>query len=278
MKLKKKVVALACAAMMTAGISVFAASPSPNLTVKDVTTSAGNYVASVPVVSGAEGGAKVDEAANLGLSKNAMLSYYSILPSKPTANAEKLNTDFAKLFPQSNPTSVKDAHQLLGIMTQYADFLSKKQDVKGQYAKETYAVRTSFNNLLSVEQDFNYYTGGAHDNMDIKTFNMNMKDGKNLTLSNFFIDGSDWKGRLTEMVNIQRIGYERMMAQLGKKVNKTQPIKITGNEKFTFTINKDVLVELHILYAPGEVAPISEGEMSFDIPAVEFSDIMNYNI
>jgi hypothetical protein len=278
MKLKKKIMALACVAMMTAGLSAFATSPSPNLVVKDVTATTGNYIASVPMVSGAEGGAKIDEAANLALSKNAMLSYYTILPEKPTANAEKLNADFSKLFPQSNPASVKDAHQMLDIMTRYADFLSKKQDVKGQYAKETYAVRTSFSNLLSVEQNFNYYTGGAHDNMDIKTFNMNMKDGRNLTLSDFFIKGSDWKGRLTEMVNIQRIGYERMMAQLGKKVGKTQPIKITGNEKFTFTVNKDVLIELHILYAPGEVAPMSEGEMTFDIPAVTFSDIMNYNI
>lgn len=275
MKLTKKVLALTCAAVMTAGISAFAASPV--LTVKDVTTTNGNYTASVPCVSGSVGGAKVDEAANLALAKNAMISYYGVLPKKADANAEKMNKDFAKLFPQTNPASVKDAHLTLDIMTKYADFLAKKQDTKGLFAKETYSVKTAFSNLLSVEQDFSYYTGGAHNNLDIKAVNMNMKSGKDITLGDFFIKGSDWQGRLTQMVNIQRIGYARMMKQLGKEAPKTNPIKITGNEKFTFTVDKNVLLQLHIIYAPGEVAPMSEGQVTYDIPVEVFSDIMNYN-
>ena len=275
MKLSKKVMAMTCVAMMTVGVSAFAASP--NLTVKNVTMATGNYSVSVPEISGSEGGAKVDEAANLALAKNAAISYYGVLPAKLDANASKLNKDFATLFPQNNPASVKDSHQLLDIMTKYADYLGKKQGAKGLFAKESYNVKTAYSNILSVEQDFSSYTGGAHSNLDIKTVNMNLKNGKNINLSDFFIKGSDWQGRLTQMVNIQRIGTERMEARLGHKVAKTNPIKITGNEKYTFTVDKDVLLKLHILYAPGEVAPMAAGEVSYDIPVDSFADIFNYD-
>ena len=279
MKMSKKVLATCAAAVMAVTMSATAFAAAMKVTKDEVKTK--GVEVSVPMISGARGGAAIDEKVNmtlLGNSFNAMESFISTKkPVEPANEAE-----FVKAFKNSKEAK-KDVKQL----AEYLDNrLEKDRAQVGQ--KEPYYVHVfyqmksdpTFDNLfLSVVQKVTSYTGGAHSNETSLPVNINLLTGKTATLADMFTKGSDYKGRLLGIMKIQAKGEQRLVNAVEKaaKLN-TQPEgyyvpkTITGNEKF-YTNSK--VGSITVFYDPGEIAPISAGTRSFEFSLSDIADIIS---
>lgn len=277
MYLSKKLVAAGMAAALTVSLSsaCLAAAAEAKLEVKDFKANTGSVKIETPYISGAKGGAAVDKAVNETLASNTIGSLYSVLPNIES-DGTKLRADFDKTF--KGPDAIKQSQYFIKQVTEYVDHRLKldaeKADTasKGQwYLTTDYTVKMATPDLLSLVQNTYSYTGGAHDVSDIKTVNYDLKTGKELSLEDLFMPGSDYKSRLNMLIDIQEKGDKRIYEKVsGKTLAEKKPANITGKEKFYLT--KDA--SLVIVYNKGEIAPVTEGTQVYSISVNDYADIM----
>jgi hypothetical protein len=278
MRISRKVLAACAAAVMAVTMSATAFAAAMKVSKDEVKTK--GVEVSVPMITGARGGSKVDEKVNmtlLGNSFNAMESFIST--KKPIEAANE--AEFVKAFKNSKEAK-KDVKQLAAYLN---GRLEKDRLQVGQ--KEPYYVHIfyqmksdpTFDNLfLSVVQKVISYTGGAHSNEVSLPVNIDLRTGKTATLADMFTPGVDYQSRLMTLMKIQAKGEQRIVNEVEKAANlKTQPEgyyvpkTITGNEKF-YTNSK--VGSITVFYDPGEIAPISAGTRSFEFSLADIADII----
>ncbi len=282
MKLSKKVLTACAAAFMavTMSTTAFAAA----MKVQDVEVKTKGVQMLVPQISGARGGAKVDEKANMLLLGNSFVALESFISAKIPATSVN-EKEFVKTFKNSQEAK-QDVKQLAEYLNRR---LAKDRVAVGQ--KEPYYVHVFYqmksapalnNMFLSVVQKVTYYTGGAHSYEMSYPVNMNLTTGKVATLADMFTQGSDYKGRLMTLMKIQAKGEQRIVNEIEKNSNHPEkmegyyvPKNITGNEKF-YTNAK--VGSITVFYDPGEIAPIFAGTRSFELSLADIADIINLKI
>lgn len=279
MIMSKKVLTTCAAAVMA--VTMCATAFAAALQVKDETVKLKGVEVSVPMISGARGGAAVDEKANmtlLGNSFNAMESFIST--KKPVEAVDE--AAFVKAFKNSKEAKA-DVKQLASYLSRR---LEKDREAVGQtepyYVHVYYQMKsepTMDNLFLSVVQRVMSYTGGAHSNEVSLPVNINLRTGKTVTLADMFVPGSAYKERLMTLMKIQAKGEQRLVNEVEKaaKLNAKPegyyiPKKINGNEKF-YTNSK--VGSITVFYDPGEIAPISEGVRSFEFSLADIADIIS---
>ena len=129
-----------------------------------------------------------------------------------------------------------------------------------------YQVHFNSEELLSLEQTYTDYLGGAHPNHYLDTLNVDLKTGKVLRLDDLFKNGSDDLSRLNIIV-AQQVEAERDIKGFFE-----EEIVINGTENFYITDNEDLV----IIYPPYAVAPYASGIVEFIIPISEVADIFNF--
>ena len=133
-----------------------------------------------------------------------------------------------------------------------------------------YEVTSSFyvpynaNGILSLNVINYYYAGGAHGLSNLKSYNYDIKTGKELALKDLFVDGYDYKS----FVN----------AKIKKYIDEDKNTYFSGGADFKgigdnqeFDISNDGITVYFQVY---EIAPYAAGIRSFLIPKAEISNIL----
>ncbi len=275
MKLNKKFLTV-CAATAVA-LSMSASCFAEELLIKNIGGKAGKVKINAPVITGAQGGPKVDRHVNILLAEYALVPAYSIIP---TAQAEEGRQVF--IDENGEITNAKKYNAYMKVLAKQVnnDFNEMKAatgTVADLFLDTEYAVKAHSDTFISVYQESKYNTGGAHDNVYVDTFNYDLKTGRAMSLENMFAAGADYKTRLNMLIDIQNKGTERIIdimhdrAGSDAKAYAKKPSNITGKEKFYVTDKADIV----IVYAPGEIAPISEGIQTYTIAVDTIADIIH---
>lgn len=269
MKLTKKCAIVGLTGIMALSMAVSAWAAEPKVT--DQKIHAGEVKINMPVVVGAVGGADVDNKINLALDFNIIKKLYNYLPGsasapqmeeayysefggeKGSADSRKFVTDVAGFINRQLQNQAKTAHQ--------AGSHVKKYTFNGKYQ-----VRFNSEDMLSLEQIYMDYLGGAHPNTYLDTVNVDLKTGRILSLGDMFKTGSDYLTRLNKLV-------EKQAAENQDK-GYFDKIEITGDENFYINDN----AELVIVYPPYDVAPYAAGIVEFPIPVSQLADIFNFKL
>ena len=106
------------------------------------------------------------------------------------------------------------------------------------------------------------YLGGAHPNTYLDTINVNLKNGKLLSLGDMFKAGSNYLPRLNAIV-AKQVADEQQLK-----------VEVNGTENFYITDNADLV----IVYPPYAVAPYAAGTIEFIIPVSQVADIFNFKL
>lgn len=142
---------------------------------------------------------------------------------------------------------------------------AKKQGwvVRPYVASTSYKVVYNQNNLASIVCNYLDYTGGAHSNFQIKTFNFDLTTGKQLTLKDIFSRNENYMSIINQEIENQiklnptKYFVEKEQSFYG--ISPDQP----------FGIEKDNLI---IYFNPYEIAPYSTGAPEFKIPLSSFKE------
>lgn len=260
------------------GMSLAAGAMAAELTVKDKSFKSGVVTVELPEFGAGANSADMDAVVSVITAKNVANSLQSVIPeAKPYST-----TQFVMMFKDSkNP--VEASQDFIKGLTKTADLALSKaaqaagKDLKtsGYYVQCKYNMYTKSPSLVSFTQTTNLYTGGAHDNISILTSNVNMETGKYLSLSEFFVPGSDYKERLEWVIDKAQKSANRLKVDMGMSAVDFKKIKITGEEKFCYDTRDIRGWSLIIFYNPGEVAPVSEGIVSYSIPIGVIFDILD---
>lgn len=280
MKLSKKVLTAGIAAALTLSLAVTAFAAN-EINVKEKKIKHGNVVVRTPVVTGSKSGPKMDTLLTQMTTKNVVDELYKYLPTDgKTVTLEGFIefTNYDSLDPIKSGFDLVDSSSLLIN----AGFDKEQKKLGKTKAEEKYKLDIDYtlyavaDNILSLEQHAAAYTGGAHGNESVTTLTVSPETGKVYSLSDMFLAGSDYKGRLEMLMTIQQKGDNRLREMIGQPAVEYQKIAITGNEKFYF--NADINnAGLCVIYNPGEVAPMAAGIQNFYIPIDTISDILEYN-
>jgi len=112
------------------------------------------------------------------------------------------------------------------------------------------------------------YTGGAHGNTIVSTYNVDLKRGKVLSLDDIFDNACNYKDiirkEIVNQINLQKDNYfEDAVEYVQKDTLSQRP----------FTITKDAL---QIYYQDYEIAPHSTGMPIFEIPFSKLETCLRY--
>lgn len=111
------------------------------------------------------------------------------------------------------------------------------------------------------------YLGGAHPNTYLDTLNVDLRNGRLLTLSDMFKSGSDYLTRLNTIVARQVAESQQLKGYFNK-------VEVDGTENFYITDN----AELVLVYPPYAIAPYAAGTIEFIIPVSQVADIFNFKL
>ena len=139
----------------------------------------------------------------------------------------------------------------------------------GPYSESyDYSVEYKTKDLLSILMTGDDYTGGAHPNSVVKTFNFDMNTGTEIQLSDVFTSGSSYLNTLSSLTN------SMLVASLGSAGDGfidggTTPIA-SNFKNFNFTDSG-----FKITFDTYQVAPYAMGTPDVTIPYASISTILN---
>lgn len=270
MQLKRKFVTVGVAGIMALSMAASAWAAEPKIT--DQKIHSGGIVINIPVVSGSIGGAGVDNKVNLALDFNIVRKLYNYLPGG--GSDPRLEQDYYTEF--DGASGAEESRQFVkdvsGFINRQLQLRAKAAHRAGVPAREytfdgKYQVRFNSEELLSLEQNYMDYLGGAHPNTYLDTLNVNLKTGELLTLADLFKDGSDYLPRLNAIVAQQVAASQQVR-------NYYKPVVLDGTENFYITDNADLV----IVYPPYAIAPYAAGTIEFVIPVSQVADIFNFKL
>lgn len=271
MKMSKKFITAGMAGVMALGIAVSAWAAEPKVT--DQKIREGGVTVNVPVVKGAIGGTEVDDKVNMAIDFNIVKKMYAYLPG----GGRGLNLQ-ENYYPEFQ--SYGGAKASREFVADIAGFINRQLQNQAQAARKAgshikqytfdgrYQVRFNSEELLSLEQTYMDYLGGAHPNTYLDTINVNLKTGALLNLSDLFKAGSDYLPRLNAIVAKQVAEDQQLKGFFEKKV------EVNGTENFYLTDN----AELVLVYPPYAIAPYAAGTIEFVIPVSQIADIFNFKL
>lgn len=274
MKLSKKLFTAGIVSALT--LSVAASALAAELTVKTKKINEGQVKIATPVITGSEGGAKMDTLLTQMTTKNTVAEIYKYLSS----DSQKITLDNYLDFTNGSPDPVKEGFALVkgSAFLVNAGFDKEQKALGKTQAAEKYRLDIDYtaytvdSEILSLEQYASAYTGGAHDNESITTLTVNPKTGRIYTLADMFVPGSDYKARLEMLIAIQQKGDNRLLEQMKKPTVAYQKVIISGNEKFYLNSDLDNW-GIYVVYNPGEVAPMAAGIQKYYLPIFSFRQL-----
>lgn len=274
MKLAKRLLTAAFAAILTIGVSATALAG--ELVVTDKVIAEDGVQVTTPVITGS---AKQDTKLTQLATHQAVATLYQYLPTEGTSVSVRDYLDFTN-------RSDDPIEEGFGLVRASAHLINdgfkeaqKLHSTKAEPYHLTvgYKTHSKTDKILSIEQTASAYTGGAHTNEAVSTLTVRVKDASSIVLADLFTKGSDWKTRLEYLIGIQQKGSNRILKHIGQATVDYQTVHITGTEQFCL----DTSLEhygLTVFFNPGEIAPISAGVQSFFLPLDTISDIINYDL
>ncbi|HSQ88932.1 DUF3298 domain-containing protein [Romboutsia sp.] len=138
------------------------------------------------------------------------------------------------------------------------NYLSKFPDVENKFvANVDFEVKKNSDNILSINVRYYKYSGGAHGYYEDISYNIDMRNGKVLMLSDLFKENSDYKKVIDDEIRRQ---IEKIVKNDKEYEGVYQFNGIKLNNKFY--IQDDNLVIYFDLY---EIAPYAAGQPEFSI-------------
>ena len=271
MKMSRKFITAGVAGFMALGIAVSGWAAEPE--VMDQKIRDGGVTVNIPVVKGAAGGVDVDDRINMAIDFNIVKKLYSYLPGG--GNGLSLQENYYPEFDGYGgaKASREFVADIAGFINRQLQNQAQAVHKAGSHVKQytfdgRYQVRFNSEELLSLEQTYMDYLGGAHPNTYLDTINVNLKTGKLLNLGDMFKAGSDYLPRLNAII-AKQMEEER---QLKGFFDKT--VELNGTENFYITDNADLV----IVYLPYAIAPYAAGTIEFVIPVSQVADIFNFKL
>jgi len=175
---------------------------------------------------------------------------------------ERVNSFLKKEFQQS--------------ISEYNELVADTVVLTGEDYNFTYGFETGFEiqfnstKFLSITLDHYQYTGGAHGNYYSAGYNINMNDGKILTLSDIINNSS-----------FNLLSYECEQAMLDTfQLNSLQEAGLFENE-ISILPDQDFYIipgALVLQFDPYEIGPFAMGEISIEISFFKIKDILKTNL
>lgn len=136
---------------------------------------------------------------------------------------------------------------------------AKKQGwiVRPYTASTSYKVTYNQNNLVSITCTYSNYTGGAHGNSEIRTFNFDLTTGKQLVLKDVFNKNENYISIINEEIEKQ------IKLNPTKYFSEKEQCFVTIRRDQSFGIENGNVV---LYFNPYEIAPYSTGAPQFKIP------------
>lgn len=157
---------------------------------------------------------------------------------------EKMKSDILKFYDQS----LKEAQNFLD------DF---ELDESNFVADASYEVKKNTSNAVSILVKYYKYSGGAHGYYEYVPYNIDLRNGNNVTLKDIFKEDKDYKTTINKEI-------ENQIKELGKKEKDLDKIYdfygIKENQKFYLEDGK--IVVYFDLY---DIAPYAAGVPEFPI-------------
>ncbi|GAB6169074.1 DUF3298 and DUF4163 domain-containing protein [Clostridium carnis] len=152
------------------------------------------------------------------------------------------------------------------IAKEYFDNPKKEKPIFPYQLMALYQV-TNKCNLISFYIEFYQYTGGAHGLTERRTYNIDVKSGKELSLADLFKKGYDYKSKINSEIN--------------KEISKHPEYYFTGKDGFNgIKDNQSYYIEdgnIIIHFGAYEIAPYASGMPEFKIPIDIFKDNFLYD-
>lgn len=271
MKKSQKFVTAGLAGVMALGIAVSAWAAEAQVTNQKIRS--GGVTVNVPVVKGAVGGTEVDDKVNMAIDFNVVKKLYVYLPGggSELSLQENYYPEFVNYG--GAKASREFVSDVAGFINRQLQNQAKAAYQAGSHIKKytfdgNYQVRFNSEELLSLEQVYMDYLGGAHPNTYLDTINVDLRTGQLLGLSDMFKAGSDYLPRLNAIV-AKQVAEQRQQEMFFDKA-----IELKGTENFYITEN----AELVIVYPPYAVAPYAAGMVKFIVPINQVADIFNFKL
>lgn len=148
-----------------------------------------------------------------------------------------------------------------------ADLCSEMKQYKSDFKAEArvdYKVWRKDAKLLSLCVETYIYLGGAHGSPDMLPYNIDLKNGKKISLEDFFVAGYDYKSPINAFIK----------KEIARRSEEFFPEEFKGvNAETRFYVDENCL---HVFFPPYEIAPYSSGFPIFDIPLVDFGNNLMY--
>lgn len=196
---------------------------------------------------------------------------YPYLKVKDEYNNKKdKNNDVIKIINNEILNTIKDFKSNVKkgskeYKEMYDKYSNKEKNIKYQYeAVSKYEITYNKNNILSIPITMYEFTGGAHGLTNIKTFNYDLKTGKQLNLEDLFKLNSNYKDIIN--THIEKKIKENPTIYFGVANNEFKGIR--DNQEYY--MSEEGIVIYFSLY---EIAPYSTGIPMFTIT---WDEIINY--
>ena len=255
--------------LLMAVLLVFAAFPAmaAELSVKEHKIKSGVLNITVPYISGAVGGKRIDHMVNRTVFTYVNSQLKQILDEQEVDNFNAMHKDVSEEndLQQYNSELVKYTNK------QIAGKHETGKMTASWYVRSDYEVKTTKNTFFSLILKMKTYTGGPSDVITWKTMNFDLKDGRLLELKDLFEADADYATRLQTLIGYQQRGRARLLHHIkGKELKIPEPVTITGQQAFYV----DDHYNLGIVLQAGENGKAADGIQVFDISLNDFADLI----
>lgn len=203
----------------------------------------------------------------LGIQVKASQQSLNITSKNIINNTKKIDINIKSPEVQSNDKIVNNIfNKINSDIKSWSDKLINEANSDQFGAK--YEINSSFhipynaNNLLSLNIMNYYYAGGAHGLSNLKSYNYDIKTGKELTLKEFFVDGYDYKNFINAKIR------KYIAADKDTYFSGGADFKGIGDNQEFYISNDGITVYFQVY----EIAPYASGIRSFLIPKAEILD------
>ena len=237
------------------------------LTVKSSSVKEDVVNVAVPYIAGSRGGKKTDLAVNRELFATVDRQLEALLKPEDLAAFRASHT-------QGDSLSSLLAYQKALVQftsEQVARANSEVKTAASWYVRSEYEIKSASPRYLSYIQKTTTYLGGAHDNVVWTAGNYDLATGKAVTLAELFVPDGNYQNRLSTLISWQQAGLTRLKAyRTGRTPAPVRAVSVTGTEQFFVDKERN----LGIFYNPGEIAPMSEGVVLYNLSLNDFVDLI----
>ena len=255
--------------LFVAALLIFAAFPTmaADLSVKESKTRSGVVNITVPYISGASGGKRIDLLVNQTIFAYINSQLKQVLDEQEVESFDAAHKDVS---------GENDMQRYNSELVKYTDKRIANKNETGKvtaswYVRNDYEVKTAKSTFFSLILKMKTYTGGPSDVITWKTMNFDLKDGRLLELKDLFEAEADYATRLQTLIGYQQMGRARLLHHIkGRELKTPEPVTITGQEAFYVDDHYNLGI---ILQTAGD-GKAADGIQVFDISLNDFADLI----